>query len=410
MGQKYKVSFGNNNSNNPYLGKSKDELLDMYTPEVWDQLDNSEKLNLLAATGEVYSAEHGIDNPPVFEEETDATLCGGYTGCTNTVSVNLEVCDNPYEALDTVAHEVNHAYQKQSIEKGNGTYSEKERALMKAERAAYRSWGPAYDRQSLEQDSNNAGAKYVLESKDKFKSKAAFQDYLRSREEYFSQVAADYMSNYREHCASEMKQVEDAYARGLISMDERDQAISCIVDQENSVKEEMLNMQEEIQAAHYETALDKECQADLKGIAKEQHQQFDLEMGNANPDKDAMIKIHEKNGNTLKNLNYTKDALSKEYADKFEKVNQYVRENNLTQEECQNDPKFQVMSRELADLRVQKDSCAYHIAELETDNTLISQTFPGEFQQSGQTNGPGCGQQSGATSKLDNGQQAEMAV
>ena len=382
MGKKYTVSFGSEQQSS-YQGKGKAELLEMFQPETWNQMDDDEKIDLLAEMGKVYSEEHGIENVPRFEQELDSSLYGGYDELTNTVSVNLDACKNPLEALDTVAHEVNHAYQKQSIDQENGRYSEKERALLKAENGIYITSGKGYDRQSYEQDSNNAGVKYVLESKENFSGKAAFQDYLHGREEHFNKVTNDYLENYHQQCASEISQVEKAYLFGYISQEEREQAISCIVDRENSIKTEMLSMQETVQKLHQEVAMNKECQMDLKNAAKEQHVKFDENIMKNCTDKKALTDLYEQNGNTLKNLNYTNGLLEKEYNEKFEQLNQYVMENNLSRETCSTDEKYLSLSNELTALQEQKDSFEYHIAELETDNMIIGQTISGESQETG---------------------------
>lgn len=396
MGNKYIISFDQPGSVNPYSGKSKEELLEMYQPKVWETLEDHEKMSLLEATGKIYSDEKGVQNAPFFEQELNDGLYGGYNGGTNTVTVNLKNCDNPFEALDTVAHEVTHAYQAESIQKVSGSYTEKELALLKAENGwAYESSGLAYDRQTLEQDSNNAGIRYVLALKERFQGNASFQDYLHTREEHFQKNVEDYLNNYHENCLSEMRQVEKAYRYGEITDEERTQALSCIIDRENSVKADMLNLQEEIQKAHHETAVNKECQADLKRMAKDQHELFQSKLNQQNLDKRELQSLQEKNDKALRNLNYTKEALGKEYHQKYDQLRQYVTENNLTKERCQSDEKYQAYSRELSDLKNQQESCHYHISQLNTDNEMIQQNCAETGQSAGvQSSSPSSSQSS----------------
>ena len=133
-----------------------------FAPENWSSLTEQEKLGLLQELGNSYAESVNIYNPPTFVSETDPALYGGYNYGTNVVSVNLDLCDNPYEAMDTVIHEEKHAIHGQAVDL-NSQYSNGERALIKAQIGpAYYSSGDGYNVQNIEMDSNNVAAEFVI--------------------------------------------------------------------------------------------------------------------------------------------------------------------------------------------------------------------------------------------------------
>lgn len=245
-----KIEFHAGPSENPYMYMSQDELMRQFQSGTWDKISKEQKLELLEEVGSRYAAYIGVYEKPAFGEEANPCLYGGYCKGVNVVMINLSHAENPYQTLDTVAHEVNHAYQIQCIRLGDNTkYSEQELALLKAEDATYIQDGEGYSRQSLEVDSNNAGFRYVMQYKELFLEDKAFQDYLNNRREYFNSINQDY-DIFRENCnISEYRQILGAYTTGHISDDEMLLAEDCILEGNNSIRAECRDAFQQAQEA-----------------------------------------------------------------------------------------------------------------------------------------------------------------
>ena len=188
-----------------------------FAPENWSSLTDQEKLGLLQELGNSYAESVNIYNPPTFVSETDPTLYGGYNYGTNVVSVNLDLCDNPYEAMDTVIHEENHALQGQAVDL-NSQYSNGERALIKAQIGpAYYSSGDGYNVQNIEMDSNNVAAEFVISHSEGMQDTPEYQEYIDGRLEHFSEVN-ETLTTSEGYCNTlEHEQVDAANKLGVIS-------------------------------------------------------------------------------------------------------------------------------------------------------------------------------------------------
>lgn len=230
---------------NPYSNLSRDNLLNSYKSDIWSTLGNSEKMQLLQATGNLYANEIGLKSKLLYVQENNKQYYGRYS-LNGTISINLELCSNPYQALNTLIHETNHAYQMQCVQDYNGKYSSGERCILKAQVYGYESSGKEYFRQSLEIDSNNAGADYLMKERERFHDDIAYTEYLKERACYFENVIADGRQNKGECMALELYQVERAVTAGKISTAEKEAAVNCIGSEENSIKEQCVSLGEEL--------------------------------------------------------------------------------------------------------------------------------------------------------------------
>ena len=95
-----------------------DEFLDRklldFTPENWKKLTDVEKKEKITDLCDYISRKLDIKTPPevVFINE-DRSFFGGFSGSDNTLYINEKFLNNPFELVDTIAHELRHAFQFQ---------------------------------------------------------------------------------------------------------------------------------------------------------------------------------------------------------------------------------------------------------------------------------------------------------
>ncbi len=354
-------------SSNPYEGLSKSELLDRFNSENWGQLDGQGKLQMLRAVGKIYAEENGIKDPPYIVEE-HGDRYGGYNDWNNQIRISLDKCSNPYEALDTIAHEENHAYQAQCIKEGQG-YTLEERALLKSESgSAYRTGAVAYGRQSLEIDSNNAGVKFLLQEQGRFQKDPAYAEYMSGRVVYFNNMANDYKNN-REACdESESRQISEAFSRWEIDGDERQLAENCLQDGHNYIKEEALVFSERSREVLKESSVE---------WSNSLHEKFDQLDREGFPDEkyDGMRELQASIRANVAFLNSNKEMYSLQLAEKEKALANHITSNNMSRYESVNDSTYQSMAKEINELKTQIHTYDYHITKLETDSELLERGY-----------------------------------
>ncbi len=354
-------------SSDPYKGLSKSELLDRFNSENWSQLDGQGKLQMLRAVGKIYAEENGIKDPPHIVEDYGDRY-GGYNDWNNQIRISLDKCSNPYEALDTIAHEENHAYQAQCIKEGQG-YTPEERALLKSENgSAYRTGTAAYGRQSLEIDSNNAGAKFLLQEQGRFQKDPAYAEYMSGRVAYFNNMADDYKNN-REACdESESRQISEAFSRWKIDGDERQLAENCLQDGHNYIKEEALGFSERSREVLKESSVE---------WSNSLHEKFDQLDREGFPDEkyDGMKELQASIRANVAFLNSNKEMYSLQLAEKEKALADHITSNNMSRYESVNDSAYQSMAKEINELKTQIHTYDYHITELETDSELLERGY-----------------------------------
>lgn len=88
-------------------------IVEQFSPESWDALDDVERASavkeLVTALGEGLELPD-IPDTIVFDNPSDAY--GFYDPSNNTINLNKQFFDDPIELLNTIAHEVRHAYQE----------------------------------------------------------------------------------------------------------------------------------------------------------------------------------------------------------------------------------------------------------------------------------------------------------
>ena len=94
------------------------EILDKFDEGKWKNLDDSEQKDLIKELATAISEKLELDEKP------EITFCdgsensyGSYNPGSNSVEINSKNFQNPKEVIDTVAHELRHAYQYQRADK-----------------------------------------------------------------------------------------------------------------------------------------------------------------------------------------------------------------------------------------------------------------------------------------------------
>lgn len=87
-------------------------ILESFNPAKWEKLTKLEREDTIKKFIKLLSDELEIKSIPelLFSEYEDGSM-GDYNVSTNTITLNKNYIDDPYETLDTVAHEMRHAYQ-----------------------------------------------------------------------------------------------------------------------------------------------------------------------------------------------------------------------------------------------------------------------------------------------------------
>ncbi len=362
--------------------KSYDEVgIEAFRSDNWKQMDDDEKIESLQQLSDENSAEIGLSNPPTVVQGSEGY--GSYDHSTNTIEVNLTECSNPYEAVDTVIHEDNHAYQYEAVEstlKNGSRYSEGETAVLSAERpgAGYISDGEEYDLQSIELDSNNAGFQYVTDHCSGMTDDPAYFDYVNGRDNHFQYVNAG-LSNTDAVNAQETGQVNDAYRSGAISEAEANQANEAIVYGNTSFR---AATEESGEIAHQE-CIDA-------SITKSKQLHNDFENGTTVQAEDRQTCI----GYMQEGLAQSQEELNSLKAEQ----NEYICSNNMGFREVATDEKCLEFRSKIDACEQQVDQYKFHITELSTDAELSQQ---GGLSQDGKGLVSGLGESAG--SEMDNG-------
>lgn len=91
----------------------------------WDSLENVDKMKLCENFINVLSAKLELENPPsckFYQNEEDGDF-GFYSKADNTININTNQFNDPNETINTLAHEMRHAYQNERADIGK-TYTD----------------------------------------------------------------------------------------------------------------------------------------------------------------------------------------------------------------------------------------------------------------------------------------------
>ena len=90
------------------------ELLRKIKGSEWAYLDDAEKADTIEALSDKISEMLGLkERPDISYYDADKNDCGVYNQATHSVELNRSLLNDPDELIDTIAHELRHAYQHQ---------------------------------------------------------------------------------------------------------------------------------------------------------------------------------------------------------------------------------------------------------------------------------------------------------
>ena len=90
------------------------ESIEPFSPEKWKELSESERIKAINEFSVQLADQLDIERKPkikYFQDDDD--ICGTYYTDTNVLTVNKNLLHYPEELVDTIAHEIRHAYQYQ---------------------------------------------------------------------------------------------------------------------------------------------------------------------------------------------------------------------------------------------------------------------------------------------------------
>ena len=195
---------------------SQSQLMAQFNLAHWGKYTDDQRQALLQEVCDRYTESCLLPQqvPVVLDSSLDANVFGGFTG--RCIKLNPAKLDNPYEALDTIAHEANHAVQYAGLSNA----APEVRALFACEQApgGYTQDGPFYELQGLEVDSNNHGFAYVMDNLHLVggANSEAFGSYLKGRNDYFSNVERNLNIDPDWYKAEEKRHIDNALkAKGV---------------------------------------------------------------------------------------------------------------------------------------------------------------------------------------------------
>ena len=94
-----------------------DGILDGFKEDNWENFDLDEKKELIKEFADFLKDAFELKNPPNIEYfNADVGYCGYFDPENNIIGINENILSDPYEVVDTVAHESYHAKQHECAE------------------------------------------------------------------------------------------------------------------------------------------------------------------------------------------------------------------------------------------------------------------------------------------------------
>ena len=367
-----------------YVDREK-EIIQKFVSEVWNQYSNRQKIGTLQNLENI-RAKKQERRPVNIREYNLKEFYGEYNGNENTMFINLNY--SSYEVLDTYLHEARHAYQEKSVKKGEG-YDEHSLNMIKAENAVdengnpynYIEDGVGYDTASCELDANNEAMRTMLSYSEEFESDPEYLNYLEERKNHFQDVNETLKEEREQRQEIQKEQAEQAYYRGDLSEEE-------YTEIKERVEENRMDRMEK-DSPYIEKSLDytKEhceeavCQ-ELRERTTDSKEKFESEIYKKHPDKQKLNELRQDNKQNLQYIEQQQQRYANKENEKFDEIQKYVNENNLTPRECQNDEKYQHMIDEYSSVKEENASLKYQKEVLEEQNRQIDEVVtPKEEQQ-----------------------------
>ena len=94
------------------IGDKLVKLLDQFSTETWEYMDDSEREDIISEFVSALSEDLGLEDIPEIAVFDDDDAYGFYAPADNTINLNRQYFDDPVELVNTIAHEMRHAYQE----------------------------------------------------------------------------------------------------------------------------------------------------------------------------------------------------------------------------------------------------------------------------------------------------------
>ena len=366
-----------------FEGREK-EVIQKFTSKIWNQYSNNQKIGILQNLENIRAKRQGR-RPVNIKEYNLKEFYGEYSGNENTMFVNLN--HSSYEVLDTYLHEARHAYQEKSVKKGEG-YDEHSFNMIKVENVVdengnlynYIEDGVGYDTACCELDANNEAMRTMLSYSEEFGSDPEYLNYLEERKNHFQDVNETLKEEREQRQEIQKEQAEKAYYRGDLSEEE-------YTEIKEHVEENRMDRMEK-DSPYIENSLDytKEhceesvCQ-ELRERMTDSKEKFESEIYKKHPDKQKLNELRQDNNQNLEYIKQQQQRYNSKENEKFDEIQKYVNENNLTPRECQNDEKYQEMLNEYSTTKEENASLRYQKEVLEEQNKQIDEVITPKEEQ-----------------------------
>lgn len=95
------------------------DILQKFNPENWEHMNDKERMSAVQDLARAIGDQLGIKKSPKIQVRDDmGDSLGNYDPKAKTVNLNSRYFDKPADLVDTIAHEMRHAYQHERAEKG----------------------------------------------------------------------------------------------------------------------------------------------------------------------------------------------------------------------------------------------------------------------------------------------------
>ena len=93
------------------------EIINKFKSDAWAVMPENERIDVIREFVASLSNQLGLENAPSLEPyEGDWSSYGAYSPVNQSISINTKYFDDPKELVNTLAHEVRHAYQHHRAE------------------------------------------------------------------------------------------------------------------------------------------------------------------------------------------------------------------------------------------------------------------------------------------------------
>lgn len=184
-----------------YSKMTNEELLNQFKNENWKNIStNKQKIDLLQEVENRHAHMYGRA-PARVQETSDPSLLGSYNYGYHTISIRLD--ENPYENLDSIIHEGQHANHTYASTNKMGMSSMDKMMIdleklpstdhSKSHYAYYQDANhqDLYNIYSSELNTNNTALSFLISQESRYGKDLLYQEYIIERNEHYNRIYAD---------------------------------------------------------------------------------------------------------------------------------------------------------------------------------------------------------------------------